>query len=73
MLSYILAEFCILGFRKVVIQIKKTSLNKKPFSAFEADMPDFLKTIQPHFSFCQADIFDQFWHTIRKSQLIPGF
>ena len=27
------------------------------FSAFEADVPDVLKTIQPPFSYCQADIF----------------
>ena len=32
-------------------------LNNKPFSAFEADIPDVLKTIQPPFTYCQADIF----------------
>ena len=32
-------------------------LNKRSFSAFEADVPDVLKTVQPPFSFCQADIF----------------
>ena len=32
-------------------------LNKKPFKAFEADVPDVLKSVQPPFSFCQADIF----------------
>ena len=32
-------------------------LNKKSFAAFEADVPDVLKSVQPSFSFCQADIF----------------
>ena len=32
-------------------------LNKTPFAAFEADVPDVLKSIQPPFSYCQADIF----------------
>ena len=32
-------------------------LNKKSFTAFEADVSDILKTVQPPFSFCQADIF----------------
>ena len=32
-------------------------LNKKSFTAFKADVPDVLKTVQPVFSFCQADIF----------------
>ena len=32
-------------------------LNKIPFAAFEADVPDVLKSIQPPFSYCQADIF----------------
>ena len=63
MLSSILAEFYIPGCRKLVIHIKKTCpgclrLNKKPFSPFEADMPDILKTIQRPSSSCQADIFE---------------
>ena len=62
MLSSILTKFFIPGCRKLVIHIKKTypgclRLNKKPFSAFKLDMPNVLKTIQPPFSFCQADIF----------------
>ena len=32
-------------------------LNKRNFTAFEADVPDVLKMVQPPFSFCQADIF----------------
>ena len=27
-------------------------LNNKPFSAFEGDVPDVLKTIQPPFTYC---------------------
>ena len=61
-LSSILAEFHIPGGNKLVVQDKKTcpgclKLNKKSFFAFEGDMPDILKTIQPPFSFCQANIF----------------
>ena len=32
-------------------------LNKKSFTAFKADVPNVLKTVQPPFSFCPADIF----------------
>ena len=32
-------------------------LNKKPFAAFEADVPNVLKSVQPPFCYCQADIF----------------
>ena len=44
-LSSILAEFYIPGVRKLVLQLKKTCpgwlrTNKKPSSAFKADMPD---------------------------------
>ena len=62
MLSSILAEFYIPGCKKLVIHNKKICpgclrLNKKPFFAFEVDVLDILKIIQPPFSFCQADIF----------------
>ena len=33
-------------------------LNKKSYTAFEADIPTVLKTAQPLFSICQADIFE---------------
>ena len=61
-LSYILAEFYITGVRKLVTDLKKTcpaclKLVKKSFSAFEADVPDILKTIQSLFTYTQADIF----------------
>ena len=61
-LSTILAEFYIPGARKLILQIKKTcpgclKISKKRFSAAEADMPEVLKTIQPLFCYCQADIF----------------
>ena len=32
-------------------------LVKKSFTAFEADVPDILKTVQPPFTYAQADIF----------------
>ena len=62
MLSYIQAKFFIPGARGMITDLKKScpggiKLNKKSFSAFEADVPDVLKTTQPLFSFCQADIF----------------
>ena len=46
----------------MIVQLKKScpgclKLNKKSFSAFEDDVPDLIKTIQPPFSYCQADIF----------------
>ena len=61
-LSYIQSKFFIPGARKMITDMKKTcaaciKLNKKPFSAFKADVPDVLKSVQPPFSFCQADIF----------------
>ena len=61
-LSHIHAKFYIPGVRTMITKLKKScpgciKLNKKPFSAFEADVPDVLKTIQPPFTYCQADIF----------------
>ena len=62
LLHNISAEYYIPGVRRQLVQLKKScpgcvKLNKKSFSAFEDDMPDVLKTIQPPFSYCQADIF----------------
>ena len=62
LLHNILSEFYIPGVKKLVVQMKKscpgcTRLNRKPFSTFEDDMPDLVRTIQPPFSYCQADIF----------------
>ena len=62
LLHNILSEFYIPGIEKMIIQMKKSCprclrLNKKCFSAFEDDVPDLIKTIQPPFSYCQADIF----------------
>ena len=61
-LHNILSEFYIPGVKKMVVKMKKScpgclKLNKKCFSAFKDDVPDLIKTIQPPFSFCQADIF----------------
>ena len=61
-LSIIQSKFFIPGVRRMVSDMKKSCpgcirLNKKPFAAFEADVPDVLKTVQPPFSYCQADIF----------------
>jgi len=61
-LSHIQSKFFIPGLRKIITNQKNScpgciKLNKKPFSAFEADVPDVLKTVQPPFSYCQADIF----------------
>ena len=61
-LSYIQSKFFIPGVCKMVTDMKKSrpgciKLNKKSFAAFEADFPDVLKSVQPPFSFCQADIF----------------
>ena len=58
LLHNILSEFYIPGVRKMIVQLKKSCpgclrLTKKSFSAFE----DGIKTIQPPFSYCQADIF----------------
>ena len=60
-LCYIQSKFFIPGVRKMITNMKKTcpgciKLNKKSFTAFEADVPDVLKTVQLPFSFCQADI-----------------
>ena len=46
----------------MIVQMKKSCpgclrLNKKCFSTFEDNVPDLIKTIQPPFSYCQADIF----------------
>ena len=61
-LSHIQTKFFIPGVQKMITNLKKScpgciKLNKKPFSAFEAEVPDVLKTIQPPFSYFQADIF----------------
>ena len=61
LLHNILSEFYIAGVRKMIVQLKKSCpgclrLNKS-FSAFEDNLPDLIKTIQPPFSYCQADIF----------------
>ena len=61
-LSQVQSKFFIPGFRKMITDMKKfcpgcIKLNKKSFTAFKADVPDVLKTVQPPFSFCQADIF----------------
>ena len=52
----ILSEFYTLGVKKMIVQMKKSCpgclrLNKK------YNVPDVIKTIQPPFSYCQADIF----------------
>ena len=64
-LSHIQSKFFIPGVRKMITDMKKScpgclKLNKRSFTAFEADVPDVLKTVQPPFSFCQADIFGPF-------------
>ncbi len=61
-LTHIQTSFFIPGIRKMITALKKScpgciKLNKIPFAAFEADVPDVLKSIQPPFSYCQADIF----------------
>ena len=61
-LTHIQTNFFIPGIRKMITALKKScpgciKLNKTPFAAFEADVPDVLKSIQPPFSYCQADIF----------------
>ena len=61
-LSYIQSKFFIPGVRKMITDMKKLCpgcirLNKNSFAAFEAHVPDVLKSVQPPFSFCQADIF----------------
>ena len=44
-------------------------LNKKNFTAFEADVPDVLKSVQPPFSFGQADIFGPIMASQEGAQL----
>ena len=61
-LTHIQTSFFIPGIRKMITALKKScpgciKLNKIPFAAFEADVHDVLKSIQPPFSYCQADIF----------------
>ena len=61
-ISHIQTNFFIPGVRKMITDLKKScpgciKLNNKPFSAFEADVPDVLKSIQPPFTYRQADIF----------------
>ena len=61
-LSYIQSKFFIPRVCKMITDMKKScpgciKLKKKSFTAFEADVPNILKTLQPPFSFCQADIF----------------
>ena len=60
--SIIQAEFYIPRVRKLILHLKKScpgciKLNNISFSAVEGDMPDILKSIQPPFSYCQADLF----------------
>ena len=61
-LSHIQSKFFIPGVRRMITDTKKScpgciKLNKKPFAAFEADVPNVLKSVQPPFCYCQADIF----------------
>jgi len=61
-LTHIQTNFFIPGIRKMITALKKScpgciKLNKTPFAAFKAGVPDVLKSIQPPFSYCQADIF----------------
>ena len=61
-LTHLQSKFFIPGVRKMITNMKKScpgciKLNDKPFTAFEADVPDVLKTVQPPFTHCQADIF----------------
>ena len=61
-ISHIQAKFYIPSVRRLVTDLKKScpgciKLNNKPFSAFEADVPNVLKSVQPPFTYCQADIF----------------
>ena len=53
-LPHIQSNFFIPGVRKMITTLKKScpgciKLNKIPFTAFEADVPDVLKSIQPPF------------------------
>ena len=62
LLHNILSEFYIPGAKKMIIQLKKSCpgclrLKKKCFSTFKDNMSDLIKTIQPLFSYCQANIF----------------
>ena len=61
-ISHIQTNFFIPGVRKMITDLKKSctgciKLNNKPFSTFEVDVPDVLKSIQPPFTYRQADIF----------------
>ena len=61
-LTHIQTNFFIPGICKMINALKKScpgciKLNKTPFAAFKADVPDVLKSIQLPFSYCQADIF----------------
>ena len=54
-ISHIQTNFFIPGVRKMITDLKKScpgciKLNNKTFSAFEADVPDVLKSIQPPFT-----------------------
>ena len=74
MLNSILTEFYPLGVRKMVTQLKKScpgclKLNKKSFLSYKADMPDVLKSVQPPFSYCQADIFSPIFADNGENQL----
>ena len=60
--THIQSDFFIPGVIKMITTLKKScpgciKLNKIPFTAFEADVPDVHKSIQPPFTYCQADIF----------------
>ena len=62
MLRHIQSKFFIPRVRKIITNLKKScsgciKLNKVPFVAYEADVPDVLKSIQPPFTYCQANIF----------------
>ena len=57
-LSHIQSKFFIPGVRKIITDMKKfcpgfIKLNKKPFAAFEADIPNVLKSVQHPFCYCQ--------------------
>ena len=59
--STIQVEFYIPGVRKLILCLKKScpgcvKLNKISFSEVKGELPDILKSVQPTFSYCQADL-----------------
>ena len=61
----------------MVTQMKKSCpnflrLNKKSFSSYEAEVPEVLKSIQPPFSYTQADIFGPIFAFNNDIQLKSG-